>query len=146
MVRGQWASPPWRDRVQGKGSSKWREANRCRQLQTATQPGIMPPLQVRTHGSTNRHTHSAFVAPTPAPCDLGTVGFTADHGWLPQNAVGYPPSAVGPTTPHPRTITAQQKHRPQAWEGCHRLPHYPTQMSTDNGQHSHSKMGYDAEL
>ena len=29
----------WRERVQGKGSDKWREANRRRQLQTATQPG-----------------------------------------------------------------------------------------------------------
>ena len=31
-----------RERVQGKGSNEWREANRRRQLQTATQPGVMP--------------------------------------------------------------------------------------------------------
>ena len=31
-----------RERVQGKGSGKWREGNRRRQLQTTTQPGVMP--------------------------------------------------------------------------------------------------------
>ena len=30
------------DRVQGKCTVEWREANRRRQLQTATQPGVMP--------------------------------------------------------------------------------------------------------
>ena len=33
--------PLRRERVQGKGKGKWREANRRRQLQTATQPGVM---------------------------------------------------------------------------------------------------------
>ena len=28
---------------QEKGSSKWQQALRCRQLQTATRPGVMPP-------------------------------------------------------------------------------------------------------
>ena len=31
-----------RETVQGKGSGKWREANRRRPLQTAAQPGVMP--------------------------------------------------------------------------------------------------------
>ena len=31
-----------RERIEGKGSGKWREPNRCRPLQAATQPGATP--------------------------------------------------------------------------------------------------------
>ena len=51
--------------VQGKGSGKWGEANRRHELQTATQPGVMPtspppPLSPLEHGRkkvvwVNRH-------------------------------------------------------------------------------------------
>ena len=43
---------PWPpvERVQGKGSGNWREANRRRQLQTASQPGAMPPPPLVSSG------------------------------------------------------------------------------------------------
>ena len=34
----------WRERVQGKGTGKWQKADRRHQLQTATQPSVMPTL------------------------------------------------------------------------------------------------------
>ena len=37
-----------RERVQGKDKGTWREANRRRQLQTATQSGVMPTPQGKT--------------------------------------------------------------------------------------------------
>ena len=76
MVRGRL----WRERVQRKGSGKCQEANRRRQLETATQPDVVPkpPFPPGSFGQTF-HSHHCNVPFVNRPFESeihGTVNFT----------------------------------------------------------------------
>ena len=69
-MRGRWAPPP----TEGEGSREaqgvtWRDANRRRELQTATQPGVMPnaPLTRTTPVSEQ---DEVLLPPFPEPGNL----------------------------------------------------------------------------
>ena len=106
------------ERVQGKGSGKWREANRRRPLQTATQPRVMPdplppnpPERLHANRATNRLCNPFAVAPGPPPCG-------------PPRPRQRPIAAPRKATPSPSSLrrTSQRKAAPALWIRTAKMP------------------------
>ena len=122
-----------RDRVQRKGSGKWREAPRRRPLQTATQPGGMPNPPPPHEGL---HCH-----PPPPSRTRGTEAVTADnaHQGTPQ-----PPEAHAL---HPRwaVLCALEPRKALWYRGCsprgmaHEVP-CPRGSSVEDGSQGNGSL------